>query len=287
MAGRGAHRGPRRAERRQAHGQKSLEVLNDARINSLKARANENLTLVARGAVLTDDGKTTSTRRTTATGMDRLGAKLGEAEKLADDSAGRDPVAAAPRRVASGRTATRRRQQDRQGRRLRRRAGEGHRRQGLTGSPSTRWTRRWRRRSTTNSGSSPGRRGRARRADRAADRRRGTGCAGRGGRHPRHRPQAFGVPVSEGARRADRERPAFARLGRRRGDGRGLRADRRLTLLPLSRRRRGRRAPARTGQGAGPGGARQGRHLPGPGGSLRRRRRADGPHPRRSGSGAS
>ena len=40
-----------------AHGQESLKVLNDARISSLQARANENLTLVARGAVLTEDGK--------------------------------------------------------------------------------------------------------------------------------------------------------------------------------------------------------------------------------------
>jgi hypothetical protein len=83
-----------------AHGQKSLKVLNDARINSLKARANENLTLVARGAVLTDDGKSDKYETDYSAGMDRLGVQLTEAGKLADDSEGRDPVAAAVKSVS-------------------------------------------------------------------------------------------------------------------------------------------------------------------------------------------
>ncbi|MEU3185720.1 hypothetical protein ABZ707_16175 [Streptomyces sp. NPDC006923] len=76
----------------QVHGQKSLKVLNDARINSLKARANENLTLVARGAVLTPDGKHDKYETDYTTGMDRLSTALGEAKRLADDSAGGKPV---------------------------------------------------------------------------------------------------------------------------------------------------------------------------------------------------
>jgi hypothetical protein len=75
----------------QAHGQDSLKVLNDARINSLKARANENLTLVARGAVLTSDGKDKYETDYTS-GMDKLSTALGEASKLADNSAGSRPV---------------------------------------------------------------------------------------------------------------------------------------------------------------------------------------------------
>ncbi|MGW1886424.1 hypothetical protein [Streptomyces sp. NPDC001970] len=78
-----------------AHGQESLKVLNDARINSLKARANENLTLVARGAVLTADGKSDKYETDYTSGMDRLSAALGRARTLADDGEGRTPVAAA------------------------------------------------------------------------------------------------------------------------------------------------------------------------------------------------
>ncbi|MFE1956802.1 hypothetical protein [Streptomyces sp. NPDC059479] len=76
----------------QKHGQASLKVLNEARINSLKARANENLTLVARGAVLTPDGKNDKYETDYNTGMDRLSTALDEARKLADDSAGGRPV---------------------------------------------------------------------------------------------------------------------------------------------------------------------------------------------------
>ncbi|MDQ0796344.1 hypothetical protein [Streptomyces sp. B1I3] len=84
-----------RAEMRDAmaHGQESLDVLNKARINSLKARANENLTLVARGAVLTADGTQDKYETDYGTGMASLGEQLESAGKLADDSRGRKPVA--------------------------------------------------------------------------------------------------------------------------------------------------------------------------------------------------
>ncbi|WP_435877783.1 hypothetical protein [Streptomyces kurssanovii] len=82
------------------HGQQSLKVLGDARINSLKARANENLTVVARGAVLTDDGKSDKYETDYTAGMNRLGEQLHLAQRLADDSAGRDPVDAAVRAVS-------------------------------------------------------------------------------------------------------------------------------------------------------------------------------------------
>ncbi|MBD0747366.1 hypothetical protein [Streptomyces sp. CBMA152] len=74
-----------------SHGQESLKVLNDARINSLQARANENLTLVARGAVLTAGGKDKYDADYKAE-MKNLVAQLGSAGKLADDSSGRTPV---------------------------------------------------------------------------------------------------------------------------------------------------------------------------------------------------
>lgn len=78
-----------------AHGQASLTVLNDARISSLKARANENLTLVARGAVLTKDGKSDRYETDHQADMKELGAALEKARKLADDSAGSEPVGVA------------------------------------------------------------------------------------------------------------------------------------------------------------------------------------------------
>ena len=78
----GHSRRPRRAERRPTtHGAKSLKVLNEARIASLQARGNENLTLVARGRACWTalrQGRTTSTtagcrrghgRRRRATGL--------------------------------------------------------------------------------------------------------------------------------------------------------------------------------------------------------------------------
>ncbi|GGJ89404.1 hypothetical protein GCM10011583_21000 [Streptomyces camponoticapitis] len=75
-----------------AHGQASLKVLNDARISSLKARANENLTLVARGAVLTKDGKSDQYETDYLSNMKALGTTLEDARKLADDEEGSQPV---------------------------------------------------------------------------------------------------------------------------------------------------------------------------------------------------
>ncbi|MFF5256689.1 hypothetical protein ACFY4K_32220 [Streptomyces leeuwenhoekii] len=79
------------------HGVRSLDVLHDARVASLKARGNENLTLVARGAETRKAGGTTydaydlDYRRE----MDVLSARLADAARLADDRAGRRPVTAA------------------------------------------------------------------------------------------------------------------------------------------------------------------------------------------------
>ncbi|MEU1124292.1 hypothetical protein ABZ371_12165 [Streptomyces sp. NPDC005899] len=75
------------------HGQESLDVLNKARISSLKARANENLTLVARGAVLTADGSRDQYETDYGTGMESLGKQLESAARLADDSRAGKPVA--------------------------------------------------------------------------------------------------------------------------------------------------------------------------------------------------
>ncbi|MFC9008330.1 hypothetical protein ACH439_01890 [Streptomyces microflavus] len=80
-------------------GQESLDVLNNARINSLKARANENLTLVARGAVLTADGSADQYETDYTTGMKALKAQLKQAGQLADDGNGSAPVAEAARSV--------------------------------------------------------------------------------------------------------------------------------------------------------------------------------------------
>ncbi|MFD4140734.1 hypothetical protein [Streptomyces sp. NPDC058572] len=86
----------------QVHGQQSLKVLNDARIASLKARANENLTLVARGAVLTDDGKNDKYAAEFAAGMDRLGKELNRAQQLAgDDEQGAGPVESAAKGMSA------------------------------------------------------------------------------------------------------------------------------------------------------------------------------------------
>ncbi|MFI9757664.1 hypothetical protein ACIHFB_06950 [Streptomyces sp. NPDC051963] len=80
------------------HGVRSLNVLNDARIASLKARGNENLTLVARGAeTVTDaDGKALDKYDVTfQTDMKTLAKGLSVAAKLADDDTGEQPVTAA------------------------------------------------------------------------------------------------------------------------------------------------------------------------------------------------
>ncbi|MFD5350640.1 hypothetical protein [Streptomyces sp. NPDC058657] len=74
-----------------AHGQESLKVLNDARINSLQARANENLTLVSRGAVTTADNKDKYDTDYTSN-MAELVRRLGDAGRLADDAGGSAPV---------------------------------------------------------------------------------------------------------------------------------------------------------------------------------------------------
>ncbi|MEU5346389.1 hypothetical protein AB0H18_37160 [Streptomyces sp. NPDC020766] len=76
---------------------RSLNTLNDARIASLKARGNENLTLVARGA----ETRTVGTKTVDAYDYDfeqqmkDLTVKLAAAEGLADNSAGKKPVEAA------------------------------------------------------------------------------------------------------------------------------------------------------------------------------------------------
>ncbi|MGW1183020.1 hypothetical protein ACWD7Y_05025 [Streptomyces drozdowiczii] len=86
-----------------SHGQRSMDVLNRARIDSLKARADENLTVVARGAVLTADGKSDKYETDYTAGMKALGEELAAAAKLADDTGdttGGKPVAAAAKAVA-------------------------------------------------------------------------------------------------------------------------------------------------------------------------------------------
>ncbi|MFJ3905719.1 hypothetical protein [Streptomyces sp. NPDC090025] len=78
-----------------SHGQASLQVLNEARISSLKARANENLAVVNRGAVLADDGKSDKYEVDYAASFKALTAALDSAARLADDDRGRGPVTAA------------------------------------------------------------------------------------------------------------------------------------------------------------------------------------------------
>lgn len=95
------------------HGIRSLNVLHDARIASLKARGNENLSLVARGAeTITVDGTTYDAYyHHFDEDMAVLGERLAAAARLADDRAGAAPVEAAEddmaawkRRHASART---------------------------------------------------------------------------------------------------------------------------------------------------------------------------------------
>ncbi|MFE0805062.1 hypothetical protein [Streptomyces sp. NPDC058812] len=84
------------------HGVRSLDVLHDARIASLKARGNENLTLVARGAETKKVGDETFDAYDFDFGknMDTLGKGLAEAKRLADDEAGERPVSAANSNMA-------------------------------------------------------------------------------------------------------------------------------------------------------------------------------------------
>ncbi|WP_208818281.1 hypothetical protein [Streptomyces marokkonensis] len=79
------------------HGVRSLNVLHDARIASLKARGNENLTLVARGAETKKVGDETYDAYDFDFGrdMDTLAKGLAGAERLADDDDGAKPVTAA------------------------------------------------------------------------------------------------------------------------------------------------------------------------------------------------
>lgn len=76
-------------------GQESLKVLNDARIASLQARASENLTLISRGAVLAEDKKSDKYDVDYTDDMKDLEAGLAAASELADDAAGRAPLARA------------------------------------------------------------------------------------------------------------------------------------------------------------------------------------------------
>ncbi|WP_329457840.1 hypothetical protein [Streptomyces sp. NBC_01497] len=86
------------------HGQRSLTALNAARINALKARADENLSLVSRGSVVAADGKTDKYEVDFGAKTKALSGDLGRAESLADDGPGRTPVAAAVDAVATWQT---------------------------------------------------------------------------------------------------------------------------------------------------------------------------------------
>ncbi|MFF4207784.1 hypothetical protein ACFYZE_00130 [Streptomyces sp. NPDC001796] len=81
-----------------AHGVRSLNVLHDARIASLNARGNENLTLVSRGAEtkkLPSGAVEDAYDYAFQQDMDALGTSLAKASSLADDQAGEQPVKAA------------------------------------------------------------------------------------------------------------------------------------------------------------------------------------------------
>ncbi|MFI5974933.1 hypothetical protein [Streptomyces sp. NPDC051452] len=84
------------------HGIRSLSVLHDARIASLKARGNENLSLVARGAETVTVGAKTYDAYYYDFDRDMavLGKGLTEADELADDPAGTTPVKAAEDNMA-------------------------------------------------------------------------------------------------------------------------------------------------------------------------------------------
>ena len=82
------------------HGVRSLNVLDDARNAALRARSNENLTLISRGADTVKVGKKKldkydhefNKEMAALGGTDGTGGLLGRAAALADDAAGRAPV---------------------------------------------------------------------------------------------------------------------------------------------------------------------------------------------------
>ena len=76
------------------HGVRSLNVLHDARIASLTARSDENLSLIRRGAdtVLVGKNPTDAYAVGYETQIAKLAAKLTRAGSLADDTAGKKPV---------------------------------------------------------------------------------------------------------------------------------------------------------------------------------------------------
>ncbi|MCI3239262.1 MULTISPECIES: hypothetical protein [Streptomyces] len=76
------------------HGVRSLNVLHDARIASLTARSDENLSLIRRGADTTKVGDATVDAYAAGYDeqIDKLAKSLVRADSLADDSAGRKPV---------------------------------------------------------------------------------------------------------------------------------------------------------------------------------------------------
>jgi hypothetical protein len=84
------------------HGVRSLNVLHDARIASLKARGNENLTLVARGAETVKVGEETvdAYDHDFTEEMGVLAKGLAEAQRLADDQTGAKPVTQAESNMA-------------------------------------------------------------------------------------------------------------------------------------------------------------------------------------------
>ncbi|MGW1673591.1 hypothetical protein [Streptomyces sp. NPDC002324] len=80
------------------NGVRSLTVLNDARIASLTARGNENLTLISRGAETVKDAKGENVDKfdyAFETSMATLKKRLAAAERVADDAGGEKPLKAA------------------------------------------------------------------------------------------------------------------------------------------------------------------------------------------------
>lgn len=84
------------------HGANSLAVLNEARIDSLQARGNENLTLVALGGDSTFQATYQKEMADLADG--KGGGLLVRATADADDNAGRDPLVTATKAAATWRT---------------------------------------------------------------------------------------------------------------------------------------------------------------------------------------